>query len=1147
MVTESAKAVGYIQQLDEARCAGRWKDVPELCRKVEKHAPHRRCLTLTGRAEAQIAAYTTQRPSTAASTASSGLSQTVPTLRGAIEEESDLSQDGFQATVCLGWLHYALDEPELAVSRLPDSLDTIAARLSGQPGSLTGWSKVSVVKGTFLKGSSQEKTGATADAVKTYTSILPWLSSQTGETAQFRMWTESLLGRLCQLSDQSKGSSSFIEPSDALQTFRAFAKFSDSAGRGAVSDNADHAKSRRLAWKAYYDTLSAIIRHNLPYDSGTTQAASEKPSLHDPTSARLQQRAELKRVETIYENLLIKETHFPKASESNHEVEIWVDSVIDNWRVLCGASWTDSDLGEGGKEGVGRSVIDILYRAATKTYHSTQILRYLFIVHASLAEFDLAFKAYDSYIEIVTRGKDRVEQEGTTDEDVDDDSTVLRTSAEAIRLLCRFGCRKDAEKAVEIGRHLEQWLNHHENTKPAINANEIPAKRQLVEPTALAVAYCAIGVSQAHWAQFTYEADARAGIQAKAIQLLRKSLSPDLEDSNNVDALYSLAVVLAETRDIVGAIKVAKRALSSATKTQAAYSSDGVLSSGSVTEFGRERKLIPLWHLLALLLTSRSEYTAAEKACEAAFAQFGDPTILFGTDAGAFRSEHLKDASGYNVNTSGIVDRMGSFEKAGILQIKMTQLALIEVTDGAVAAVDGCDELLALYGRLFGSPATEKVTLEVPATVAPARSTAGTMKGSIFRGRGSVRSQKENPAAGSAPAIQVTEDGSTAQANGHHHHLPRLPHHHKHEDTPGRSSSKLRKRSVSLGQSSAAGNNQAAEVPPLPENASNGVPASSDAPRPLSAESSSGRPLESSKTPLGPVAHNLDHSSPPQDHEHQPPRQDTRLPAPLPDVNYIPPDPRFSKLQERRQKVSLLVEIWIFTSGLYTRAQAFEDAREAVAEALKLVETFENELTLEFSTAKALADKGWGGGKSVEELWADAYTARGELLTAQSVKHQARTDFERALLHFPDHAHGIVGLSNILLDIYSEEIPMEPTTATEITPLSPAQAPTPSETTPEAEPKKHHLTSHIPSAENQLSPPELSRLAARDRAFGLLSTLTKLGAGWDYSEAWYALARAYEATGQIEKAKEVLWWCVELEDTHPVRNWRNVALGGVVL
>lgn len=124
---------------------------------------------------------------------------------------------------------------------------------------------------------------------------------------------------------------------------------------------------------------------------------------------------------------------------------------------------------------------------------------------------------------------------------------------------------------------------------------------------------------------------------------------------------------------------------------------------------------------------------------------------------------------------------------------------------------------------------------------------------------------------------------------------------------------------------------------------------------------------------------------------------------------------------------------------------------------------------------------------------------------------------------------------------------MEPTRTTEITLLSPTQATPSSTTATESEPKKHHLTSHIPSAENQLSPPELSRLAARDRAFALLSTLTKLGAGWDYSEAWFALARAYEESGQLEKAKEVLWWCVELEDTHPVRKWRSVALGGFVL
>jgi hypothetical protein len=75
----------------------------------------------------------------------------------------------------------------------------------------------------------------------------------------------------------------------------------------------------------------------------------------------------------------------------------------------------------------------------------------------------------------------------------------------------------------------------------------------------------------------------------------------------------------------------------------------------------------------------------------------------------------------------------------------------------------------------------------------------------------------------------------------------------------------------------------------------------------------------------------------------------------------------------------------------------------------------------------------------------------------------------------------------------------------------------------------------------------LDRLAARDRAYGLLSALTKLGSGWNCSEAWFVLARAYEEGGQPDKAREVLWWCVELEEGRGVRDWSVVGVGGYVL
>jgi cargo-transport protein YPP1 len=92
-------------------------------------------------------------------------------------------------------------------------------------------------------------------------------------------------------------------------------------------------------------------------------------------------------------------------------------------------------------------------------------------------------------------------------------------------------------------------------------------------------------------------------------------------------------------------------------------------------------------------------------------------------------------------------------------------------------------------------------------------------------------------------------------------------------------------------------------------------------------------------------------------------------------------------------------------------------------------------------------------------------------------------------------------------------------------------------------------SSHEKIADEDLkkTPENLNRLAARDRAYGLLSALTKSGEGWDDSEAWFALARAHELGGEVERAKEILWWVVRLEDTRPLRRWEVVNPGGYVL
>lgn len=181
----------------------------------------------------------------------------------------------------------------------------------------------------------------------------------------------------------------------------------------------------------------------------------------------------------------------------------------------------------------------------------------------------------------------------------------------------------------------------------------------------------------------------------------------------------------------------------------------------------------------------------------------------------------------------------------------------------------------------------------------------------------------------------------------------------------------------------------------------------------------------------------------------------------------------------------------------------------------------------------------------------------------------ARSEFESALIHCPNHPAATVGLGNILLDIYSEKLRPTPT----IAPLD--DIPSPSDAEEPYSPKTHpghkvlptyplglktnprldlDLEPSPPLAHTDLPEPYKAtclplsdRLAARDRAYALLSGLTRLGTGWNYSDAWFALARAYEESGQPDKTKEVLWWCVELEEARGVRDWAVLGGGGYVV
>ncbi|EEP79513.1 predicted protein [Uncinocarpus reesii 1704] len=1013
-----------------------------------------------------------------------------------------------------------------------------------------------------FQGVAEELLSGSGDAVKIMKPIVArvsWLPSNATSNPEYMFWSERLLAKTCLfgcesvLAEGSLVSESTVE--FTLKSFRAWAshpevKRSDPASTMDTSSASASPDSRFSIWRAYHNLLSQILQQKLPYS-----APSEGP-------IRPQLASEFRRVEAIYENALLKIAKFPKADASNKEIEQWIEQVIGNWQILCGSGWSDADFGEGGRDALSRNVLDILYRAATKTFHSTLILRRLFQIHSAVAEFDLALKALDTYIDLVETAKTRAKQAGKSMGEIEDDDTFVRTLSEGIMLVCCFGTYPKAEKAKQLTDLLEITLTEENGDKcPSSQSNGTSSpKNTRFAPGTLAIAYRAVGIGLANWSRWTAVTESRRDFQASAISSLEASLSEDLGQDMNPASIFALGLVLAETRDLDSAIDRVRLALSSADVMGYGIQGSGLLS------YTGERDLVSLWHLLALLLSAREEFETASHVCEAVL----DTVTIGGTQGKRLQLASLSTDTEHSHNNAAFED-MEIRKKESILELRMTQLSLIEVLHGPEAAVNHAEELLALFRRLFesiGFPEPEKQGTE---HLSPPKTSGGvrSFRGSLFGRKkphredheydfgmdGSatprIPSVSELSVDGPPPAIQVTDENINGpkerpQTAGTRRGSLRRK--------DGRQPQKLHKREGSITK---AIRHRSSERPSRPQPHTH--LSQTDIAQIGTQETATPVPymqlpevdrngLISGKQSLPPVAHNMKHTKEPQPvgHTQQPPQQDVRLPTV---GRYNAPEKtltRFPKLHIQKQAICLLTKIWLFVAGLYRRAKLFEDALGCWNEAKQQAQHFEELVAKQESSAKAFADPGWGGARSSDEVWGDVYAERGCISKTQGQPFEAMTQFEEALIYFPDHIQATVGLADLLLDIWEQKLPTQKPDATGLPNISDLSI------SPREELSCHGKdiaegASYAPAPSNKDSPEYLDRLAARDRAYGLLSALTKLGTAWDNSEAWFSLSRAYEHGNQIDKAKEVLWWCIDLEDRRPVRHWWNVGSGGYVL
>ena len=775
----------------------------------------------------------------------------------------------------------------------------------------------------------------------------------------------------------------------------------------------------------------------------------------------------------------------------------------------------------------------------------------------------MASKALRSYLEIVARGKARVEKSGEPEIGLDDDNTVLFTAASGIRMLCVYGGRKEAKRSLEIAGFIDDWLGIHRTDRvhqPVAIAKDVPHDlvdqqsriSTSVSGISVAAAYRALGLSRVRYSRLTYKTSERAELLDQAISDFQTASEPRLGQSSDVETLYDLALALAEKRDLDASIDSVKNAISAATVELEGPSDDDSTDSQDDPPLKPSpwKRVLQFksWHLLSLLLTAKQKFDSAVKSCEAALELYGGNPALYG-----------------NQNPNGLLTTLGLFERVGIVELKMTQLALVEVIDGPEEAVNASGELLHLYAKLFQHTEPPAAKISPASTVSPPDSGNSAPRGlraSVFgrshgfgssnrksqlvTGSDSADSQISPHETEAAPTIQVTSDSALNPPQDTHdnHHFFRHESKKLHKRDSRKSIGTVRKeRTSSPPRLSTA---KSTKQPNLnfpsrsrPSTANSSIQRSVDSDPYASDEvgvavsyngSSAYNAQPDGASAIGSLPSTSKKTSHAPPHRFPKPSTGQALDSSPIFVNPPPPipEPIFNQPDTKRHSLTLLVKIWCLMAALYRRASMATDAAASLAEAETHVRSIETMVVEKNgSSNETLTAPGWGGAKAVAELWADTLAEKAMLHLSKAETKEATEVYEKALLWWPNHPSSIVGLCNLLLDVYSASQPH-----LESPPSFPELQLQINFSTKPTDP-----TAPAPTKKKADSTEFLAHLAARDRAYGLLSALTKSGQGWDCSEAWMALARAYELSGQVDKAKEALWWVVELEEGRGIREW----------
>ncbi|KAK9317937.1 hypothetical protein V1522DRAFT_7821 [Lipomyces starkeyi] len=687
---------------------------------------------------------------------------------------------------------------------------------------------------------------------------------------------------------------------------------------------------------------------------------------------------------------VLKAAKFPRSGEPNDvDLVCYAETAVASW------------IRRGQHDRLhARALADFLYKAAAKTYHCQAILRCLLKVLTTLGNYTDAERALVTYLDLAEKGRVRA-QKGSAFVDIDNAHTTVETAAEGLQMLVRYV--RDAGKAKDNAEILRGWIviaSAAEDSQTSLAGDKetsVPEALGQNKKKILSTAWTAVGSAYILVARSALNNSARDADAESARLAFDNALT---FDENNIEALYEYSLLLAEFyHDLDGAEDLARRARQ------------------------MDASHLGLAHVLALILSAREKHLEAREVCRIA----------------------VQDTTGEQRR------RMTLTEKRVVLQLRMTEIALIEMTEGAQAALEKVsDGLFAVYNELFTwdedtvesqiheastsaisfpQPSEKEETRRdiVPAVPVPA--IAVTAHDGQERGEAIVDDDDDDEFHRDAAASPFSTSSSTSNSSG--------------------------RKPVSNTEKQILDN-----IPQdLISNTSN-IPAAILADMRITSPKS--RNLLSKKSLILPqsIRRRLSDASLRSRMSSKSSRQ------PITAASIIEKNKgganrvlrnSLSADDTELKNISMqcLREVWLLVAGLFRRREKWNECAAAIGEATKL-----------------------GGAKE------DTFTERGFLMHAQDRTADAMEAFEAALTVSIDHIPAIIGISTVLLNLPDKEQPM-----------------------------------------------------ARDRAFVLLETSTKLE-GWDSSEAWLLLGNIYESIGSEEHVRESWWRCVQLEETRPIRRWK---------